>query len=128
TVKTELVKLGFSRQMNRKTYEGSRHPDRNAQFEHINAKVLAAQAAGQPVISVDTKKKELVGNYRNGGSDYRPKGNPVPVKVHDFEDKQKGKVAPYGIYDISANEGFVSVGVTADTAAFAVQSIRTWRE
>jgi DDE family transposase len=128
TVKTELVKLGFSRQMNRKTYEGSRHPDRNAQFEHINAKVLAAQAAGQPVISVDTKKKELVGNYRNGGSDYRPKGNPVPVKVHDFEDKQKGKVAPYGIYDMSANEGFVSVGVTADTAAFAVQSIRTWRE
>jgi Rhodopirellula transposase DDE domain len=128
TVKTELVKLGFSRQMNRKTYEGSRHPDRNAQFEHINAKVLAAQAAGQPVISVDTKKKELVGNYRNGGSDYRPKGNPVPVNVHDFEDKQKGKVAPYGIYDMSANEGFVSVGVTADTAAFAVQSIRTWRE
>jgi len=126
TVKTELVKLGFSRQMNRKTYEGSRHPDRNAQFEHINAKVLAAQAAGQPVISVDTE--ELVGNYRNGGSDYRPKGNPVPVKVHDFEDKQKGKVAPYGIYDMSANEGFVSVGVTADTAAFAVQSIRTWRE
>ena len=128
TVKTELVKLGFSRQLNRKTHEGSRHPDRNAQFEHINAKVLAAQAAGQPVISVDTKKKELVGNYRNGGSDYRPKGDPLRVKVHDFEDKQKGKVAPYGVYDVTANEGFVSVGVTADTAAFAVQSIRIWRE
>jgi Rhodopirellula transposase DDE domain len=128
TTKTELVKLGFSRQMNRKTHEGSRHPDRNAQFEHINTKVVAAQMAGQPVISVDTKKKELVGNYRNGGSDYRPKGDPVRVKVHDFEDKQKGKVAPYGVYDVTANEGFVSVGVTADTAQFAVQSIRIWRE
>ena len=128
TVKAELVKLGFSRQMNRKTDEGSRHPDRNAQFEYINAKVEAAQAAGQPAISVDTKKKELVGNYKNGGSDYRPKGDPVRVKVHDFEDKEKGKVAPYGVYDVTANEGFVSVGVTADTAEFAVQSIRTWRE
>ena len=87
--------LGFSRQRNRKADEGSRHPDRNAQFEHINAKISAAQAAGQPVISVDTKKKELVGNYRNGGSDYRPKGEPVRVKVHDFEDKELGKVAPY---------------------------------
>ena len=128
TVKAELIKLGFSRQHNRKTDEGSRHPDRNAQFTYINAKVEAAQARGQPVISVDTKKKELVGNYKNGGSDYRPKGDPVRVKVHDFEDKKKGKVAPYGIYDVTANEGFVSVGVTADTAEFAVQSIRTWRE
>jgi len=128
TVKAELVKLGFSRQHNRKSDEGSRHPDRNAQFEYINTKIEAAQAAGQPVISVDTKKKELVGNYRNAGSDYRPKGDPVRVKVHDFEDKEKGKVAPYGVYDVGANEGFVSVGVTADTAEFAVASIRTWRE
>ena len=122
------TQLGFSRQHNRKAEEGSKHPDRNAQFEHINAKVVAAQAAGQPVISVDTKKKELVGNYKNGGSDYRPKGEPTRVKVHDFEDKQLGKVAPYGVYDIAANEAWVSVGITADTAEFAVQSIRTWRE
>ena len=121
-------KLGFSRKRNRKADEGSRHPDRNGQFEHINAKVIAAQASGQPVISVDTKKKELVGNYRNGGSDYRPKGDPVRVKVHDFEDKELGKVAPYGVYDVAANEGFVSLGITADTAEFAVQAIRAWRQ
>jgi hypothetical protein len=128
TVRSELTKLGFSRQHNRKADEGSRHPDRNAQFEYINAKVKAAQAAGQPVISVDTKKKELVGNYKNAGSDYRPKGSPHRVKVHDFEDKELGKVAPYGIYDVTANVGFVNLGVTSDTAEFAVQSIRTWRE
>jgi hypothetical protein len=128
TVHKELVKLGFSRQFNRKVDEGSRHPDRNAQFEHINTKVLAAQKAGQPVISVDTKKKELVGNYKNAGSDYRPKGSPCRVKVHDFADKEQGKVAPYGVYDVTANVGFVNVGITADTAEFAVQSIRTWRE
>ena len=128
TVRAELTKLGFSRQHNRKTDEGSRHPDRNAQFEHINATVKAAQAAGQPVISVDTKKKELVGNYRDAGSDYRRKGSPDRVKVHDFEDKELGKMAPYGIYDMTANEAFVNVGVTSDTAEFAVQSIRTWRE
>jgi Rhodopirellula transposase DDE domain len=127
TVKKELVKLGFSRQFNRKADEGSKHPDRNAQFEFINAKVIAAQAAGHPVISVDTKKKELVGNYRNGGSDYRPKSDPSRVKVHDFADKEKGKVAPYGVYDVTANAGFVSVGITSDTAEFAVQSIRNWR-
>jgi hypothetical protein len=127
TVKKELVKLGFSRQFNRKVDEGSKHPDRNAQFENINAKVIAAQAAGHPVISVDTKKKELVGNYRNGGSDYRPKSDPSRVKVHDFVDKEKGKVAPYGVYDVTANAGFVSVGITSDTAEFAVQSIRSWR-
>jgi len=121
-------KLGFSRQHNRKADEGSRHPDRNAQFEHINAKVVAAQAKGQPVVSVDTKKKELVGNYRNGGTDYRPKGEPTRVKVHDFEDKALGKVVPYGVYDVAANEGFVSVGITADTAEFAVEAIRTWLE
>jgi len=128
TVRKELVKLGFSRQMNRKADEGSRHPDRNAQFEHINAKVVAAQAAGQPVISVDTKKKELVGNYKNGGSDYRPKGEPERVKVHDFVDKKLGKVVPYGVYDVTANAGWVSVGVTGDTAEFAVASIRRWHE
>ena len=126
TVRAELTKLGFSRQANRKADEGSKHPDRNAQFEHINAKVLAAQTAGQPVISVDTKKKELIGNYRNGGTDYRPKGDPRRVKVHDFEDKELGKVVPYGVYDVTANAGFVSVGITSDTAEFAVASIRCW--
>lgn len=128
SVRKLLTRLGFSRQFNRKTDEGSRHPDRNAQFEHINAKTLAAQAAGEPVISVDTKKKELIGAYRNGGSDYRPKGDPRRVKVHDFEDKSLGKVAPYGVYDVAADEGWVSVGITADTAEFAVHSIRTWLE
>jgi len=126
TVAKELVKLGFSRQYNRKAEEGSKHPDRNAQFEHINTKVAAAQANGQPVISVDTKKKELIGNFKNGGSDVRPKGDPRRVNVHDFADKTLGKVVPYGIYDVGANEGFVSVGITSDTAEFAVQSIRTW--
>ena len=121
-------KLEYSRQVNRKTHEGASHPDRNAQFEHINSKVVAAQAAGQPVISVDTKKKELVGNFKNGGSDYRPKGDPVRVKVHDFEDKALGKVVPYGVYDIAANAGWISLGITSDTAEFAVNSIRTWIE
>ena len=120
------AELGFSRQHNRKADEGSKHPDRDAQFGHINAKVIAAQAKGQPVISVDTKKKELVGNYKNGGTDYRPKGAPQRVKVHDFEDKELGKVAPYGVYDVAADEGWVSVGITSDTAEFAVQSIRQW--
>ncbi|HSI02788.1 MAG TPA: ISAzo13 family transposase [Reyranella sp.] len=120
------VELGFSRQANRKTQEGASHPDRNAQFEHINAKALAAQAAGQPVISVDTKKKELIGSFRNAGTDYRRKGDPHRVKVHDFEDKTKGKVVPYGVYDVGANTGWVSVGITHDTAEFAVASIRCW--
>jgi len=128
SVRKLLAELGFSRQANRKADEGSRHPDRNAQFEHIDARVVAAQAAGEPVISVDTKKKELVGNYRNGGTDYRPKGDPRRVKVHDFEDKSLGKVAPYGVYDVTADTGWVSVGITADTAEFAVASIRTWLE
>jgi Rhodopirellula transposase DDE domain len=127
TVRSELTKLKFSRQYNRKSDEGSRHPDRNAQFEHINAKVVAAQAAGQPVVSVDTKKKELIGNYKNGGSDYRGKGDPVRVKVHDFPDPEQGKAVPYGVLDVTANTAFVSVGITADTAEFAVQSIRCWR-
>jgi len=129
TVAKLLVdKLEFSRQNNRKADEGSKHPDRDAQFEHINAKVLASQAAGQPVISVDTKKKELIGAYKNGGTDYRPKGCPQRVKVHDFEDKQLGKVVPYGVYDVGANAGWVSVGITSDTAEFAVATIRTWLE
>ena len=128
TVGAELVKLGFSRQSNRKADEGSHHPDRNAQFEYINAKVVAAQAQQQPIISVDTKKKELVGNFKNGGTDYRPKGDPQRVNVHDFEDKKLGKVVPYGVYDVTANAGFVSVGITSDTAEFAVQSIRCWLE
>ena len=128
TVRKELVKLGFSRQSNRKAEEGSNHPDRNAQFDYINAKVLAAQAQQQPVVSVDTKKKELIGNFKNGGTDYRPKGNPQRVNVHDFENKKLGKVVPYGVYDVTANTGFVSVGITSDTAEFAVQSIRCWRD
>ncbi|MEI4234193.1 ISAzo13 family transposase [Roseovarius sp. D22-M7] len=128
SVRKLLVRLGFSRQVNRKADEGAKHPDRDAQFEHINTRVIAAQAAGEPVISVDTKKKELVGAFRNGGSDYRPRGEPQRVKVHDFVDKALGKVVPYGVYDVAANEGWVSVGITADTAEFAVQSIRTWRE
>jgi hypothetical protein len=128
SVKRLLPKLGFSRQSNRKADEGSHHPDRNAQFEHINTKVLAAQAAGQPVISVDTKKKELVGNFKNAGSDWRPKGSPQRVNVHDFADKNLGKAVPYGVYDVGANEGWVSVGITCDTAEFAVQSIRRWRD
>ena len=119
-------RLEYSRQVNRKTHEGASHPDRNAQFEHINAKVAASMVAGVPVISVDTKKKELIGNFRNGGSDWRPKGDPHRVKVHDFEDKQLGKVVPYGLYDIAANAGWVSLGITSDTAEFAVASIRTW--
>ena len=121
-------KLEYSRQFNRKTHEGASHPDRNAQFEHINAKVVAAQSQQQPVISVDTKKKELIGNFKNGGTDYRPKGNPQRVNVHDFEDKTLGKVVPYGVFDVAANAGFVSVGITSDTAEFAVQSIRCWLE
>lgn len=126
TVRAELTKLGFSRQSNRKADEGSKHPDRNAQFEYINARVVATQARKQPVISVDTKKKELIGNYKNGGSDWRPKGDPRRVNVHDFENKQLGKVVPYGVYDVTANTGFVSLGITSDTAEFAVQSIRSW--
>src|SRR5271169_512031 len=118
--------LKYRRQVNRKTLEGSRNPDRDAQFEHINAAVLATQAAGQPVISIDTKKKELVGSYKNGGSDYRVEGCPDQVKVHDFVDAELGKVVPYGVYDIAANAGCVSVGIDNDTAQFAVNSIRRW--
>jgi hypothetical protein len=118
--------LKYRRQVNRKTLEGSHNPDRNAQFEHINAAVIATQAAGQPVISIDTKKKEPIGPYKNGGSDYRPEGCPDRVNVHDFVDKELGKVAPYGVYDITANAGCVSLGISNDTAEFAVNSIRRW--
>jgi hypothetical protein len=121
-----LSLLKYSRQVNRKTLEGSHNPDRNAQFEHINAAVIATQAAGQPVISIDTKKKELIGPYKNAGSDYRPEGCPDKVNDHDFVDKSLGKVAPYGVYDIAANAGCVNLGIGNDTAPFAVNSIRCW--
>jgi hypothetical protein len=121
-----LRELEYSCQANRKTREGSSHPDRNAQFEHINETVKAAIAAGAPAISVDTKKKELVGDFKNCGKELRPKGQPEPVRVHDFKIPELGKVAPYGVYDIASNEGWVNVGIDADTAAFAVESIRRW--
>ena len=128
TVRKLLKQLGFTRQGNRKSVEGAKHPDRDAQFEHINAQVLGFHKDGQPVISVDTKKKELVGNFKNGGSDYRPKGKPLEVKVHDFPDKALGKVIPYGVYDMGADSGWVSLGVDHDTAAFAVNAVRRWYE
>ena len=121
-----LKDMGYSLQGNRKTLEGASHPDRNAQFEYINDKTQVALNAGQPVISVDTKKKELVGDFKNGGRELRPKGNPEKVRVHDFKIKELGKVAPYGIYDIGQNTGWVNVGTDHDTAAFAVESIRRW--
>src|ERR1700726_3592 len=121
-----LKRLNFSLQANCKTREGANHPDRNAQFEHINAKAKAFQAAGQPTISVDTKKKELVGDFKNGGRELRPKGEPEPVRVHDFAIPELGKVAPYGVYDIAANAGWINLGINHDTAAFAVESIRRW--
>ena len=120
--------LGYSRRTNRKTLEGASHPDRDSQFAHINARACTFREAGQPVISVDTKKKELIGPFKNGGSDYRPKGSPEAVNVHDFADKTLGKVAPYGIYDPVENRGWVSLGIDHDTAAFAVNAIRTWHE
>jgi DNA-binding phage protein len=123
-----LERLKYRRQVNRKSLESSHNTDRNAQFEHINAAVLAMQAAGQPVISVDTKRKETIGPYKNGGSDYRPEGCPDRVNVHDFVDKELGKVVPYGVYDIMANAGCVSVGIDNDTAQFAVNSVRRWRD
>ena len=121
-----LHRLGFSLQANSKTREGTNHPDRNAQFEYINERIKAFQAAGQPTISVDTKKKELVGDFKNGGRELRPKGDPEPVRVHDFAIPGLGKVAPYGVYDMAANTGWINLGITHDTAAFAVESIRRW--
>jgi hypothetical protein len=121
-----LKTLGYSLQGNRKTLEGSHHVDRDAQFQHIAETVQAAITAGQPAISVDTKKKELVGDFKNGGREYRPAGSPEPVRVHDFIDPKLGRAAPYGVYDIADDKGWVSVGIDHDTAAFAVNAIRSW--
>jgi hypothetical protein len=126
TVGNLLKEAGYSLQSNRKTKEGGAHPDRNAQFEYINASVDQFQQRGQPVISVDTKKKELVGAFKNGGREWQPKGKPEEVLVHDFVDAQLGKVIPYGVFDLSRNEGWVSVGIDHDTAQFAVQAIGRW--
>ena len=121
-----LHDLGYSLQSNRKTIEGSHHPDRDAQFQHINQRVQVFQRQRQPVVSVDTKKKELIGQFRNGGREWAPKGQPEPVEVYDFPDKELGKVIPYGVYDMATNTGWVSVGVDHDTAEFAVETIRRW--
>ncbi len=121
-----LARLDYSLQSTRKTREGGQNPDRDAQFQHIASTAAQYQAAGDPVISVDTKKKELVGDFKNGGREWRPKGDPEQVRVHDFIDPELGKVAPYGVYDIAANQGWVSVGIDHDTAEFAVESIRRW--
>ena len=121
-----LSDQGYRLQANRKTKEGTGHPDRNAQFEHINRKVQAQMGTGQPAISVDTQKKEWVGNFKNSGREWRPKGQPAQVKVHDFVDPQKGKAIPYGVYDLGRNVGWVSVGIDHDTATFAVTTIRRW--
>jgi hypothetical protein len=121
-----LRQAGYSLQANRKTREGASHPDRNAQFEHINAQVRRFQNRGQPAISVDTKKKELIGDFKNAGKEWRPQGQPEEVRVHDFIDRELGKAIPYGVYDMINNQGWVSVGIDHDTAAFAVNSIRQW--
>ncbi len=121
-----LRQMGYSLQANRKTLEGGSHPDRNAQFEHINAKVQAQLAASNPVISVDTKKKELVGDFKNGGKELRPKGQPESVRVHDFILPELGRANPYGVYDIANNAAWVSVGIDHDTSTFAVETIRRW--
>lgn len=126
TVYSLLVDLDYSLQSNRKKREGNDHPDRNEQFEHIYKKVKMFQKAGNPTISVDTKKKENIGEYKNQGREYRKKGKPIEVNMHDFPDKKLGKVAPYGVYDIGKNKGWVSVGISADTAEFAVNTIRSW--
>lgn len=125
-VRCLLHELGYSLQSNRKTREGRNHPDRNAQFEHINRSVARQIAAGGPAISVDTKKKELVGDFKNPGQEWLPKGEPHKVRVHDFLDPALGKAVPYGVYDIARNAGWVAVGITHDTAQFAVATIRRW--
>ena len=121
-----LDRLGYTLQANAKTRQRTHHPDRDAQFGHINDRVADFLAAGQPVISVDTKKKELVGGFKNGGREWRPEGTPEEVNVHDFADKELGKVAPYGVYDVARNVGWVNVGISFDTVALAVESIRRW--
>lgn len=126
TVRKLLKASGYSLQANTKTVEGKQHPDRDGQFEYLNEQAMLFTAAGDPVISVDTKKKELVGDFAAGGREYEPKGAPRRVRTHDFVDKDLGKVAPYGVYDIAANAGWVNVGTDADTAQFAVESIRRW--
>ena len=126
TVAALLHQAGYSLQANRKTREGASHPDRNAQFEYINAQVRRFLDRGQPAISVDTKKKELVGDFKNAGREWRPAGEPEEVRVHDFLDKKLGKAIPYGVYDMLNNQGWVSVGIDHDTAQFAVNAIRLW--
>lgn len=121
-----LKELGYSLQGSKKKQEGAQHPDRNAQFEHINETVRQQLAAGEPAISVDTKKKELVGSFKNGGQELRPKGSPEVVKAYDFPSQAQGKAIPYGVYDLAENEAWVSVGISHDTAEFAVATIRTW--
>ncbi|HEX3872442.1 MAG TPA: ISAzo13 family transposase [Pirellulales bacterium] len=128
TVAWLLHEAGYSLQANRKTREGNQHPDRNAQFEYINAQAMRFQKRRQPVISVDTKKKELVGDFKNGGQEWRPQGEPEKVRVHDFMDKKLGKAIPYGVYDVTNNQGWVNVGIDHDTAYFAAASIRRWWE
>ena len=126
TVANLLREEGFRLQANAKTIEGNQHPDRDGQFGYLNAQATDHAEAGDPVISVDTKKKELVGNFKNGGREWRPRGSPEPVRVHDFKDPELGKVNPYGVYDITADQGWVSVGTDHDTSAFAVNTIRSW--
>jgi hypothetical protein len=128
TVRRQLRGLGFSLQANRKTHEGADHPDRDGQFRRIAEVSAQGLAAEEPVISVDTKKKELIGSYKNAGRELAPTGRPILVNTHDFIDKQLGKAIPYGIYDVGSDEGWVSVGISADTAAFAVAAIRSWWE
>jgi len=118
--------MAHSLQANRNTTDGAAHPDRNAQFEHLNGKVRRSLGRKQPVISVDTKKKEMVGDFKNGARELRPKGKPEPVRVHDFIDKELGRAVSYGIYDVGLNSGWVSVGVDHDTVEFAVETIRRW--
>ncbi len=126
TIGRLLKELGYSLQSNRKTREGKQHPDRNAQFEHINRRVLARHRRGEPAVSVDTKKKEPLGNLKNAGRSYCPKGEPLEVAMHDFPDPKLGKAVPYGVYDIGENQAGVSVGISHDTAEFAVAAIRRW--
>src|ERR1700741_5114331 len=121
-----LAQLDYRLQSTRKTREGGQHPDRDAQFQHIATMAAQYQAAGDAVVSVDNKKKELIGDFKNGGREWQPKGRPEQVRVHDFVDPELGKVAPYGVYDVAANQGWVSVGIDHDTAEFAVESIRRW--
>jgi hypothetical protein len=128
TVLRLLKAKGYSLQANKKTREGSQHPDRDAQFAHINETVAEAIAQGEPVISVDAKKRELIGDFKAVGREFEPKGAPIEVRGHDFKDKALGHAIPYGVYDLTADEGWVSVGVTSDTAQFAVNTIISWWE